>query len=272
MIQIGDRISHYKIVEKLGAGGMGVVYKAEDLKLNRTIALKFLPADVAYDDDSKLRFIREAQTASAMQHTNICTIHDIDETNDGAMYICMDYYDGESLKDKIRQAPLSQKVAIEYIIQICDGLERAHESGVYHRDIKPANIMLTSRGEIKIVDFGLVKLAGEQSKSDRDKTVGTIQYMSPEQIRGEDVDQSSDIWSLGVVFYELLTGRLPFESSDKATLLSYMRDSEPVLNPEASPLQPIVSRCLNSNVEERYQGIKELCCDLHDYLTSGRST
>ncbi len=208
---IGKTISHYKILEKLGGGGMGVVYKAQDIKLKRTVALKFLPPELTREEEAKERFVHEAQSASALQHNNICTIHDIDDTDDGQMFICMDYYDGETLKKKIERGPLSVEEAIDITTQIARGLERAHEQKIVHRDIKPANLMVTSDGVVKIVDFGLAKLAGKTTVTKTGTTVGTVAYMSPEQARGEAVDHRTDIWALGVVLYEMLTGQLPFK-------------------------------------------------------------
>ena len=196
---IGKTISHYRIIERLGGGGMGVVYKAEDLKLKRIVALKFLPPELTRDHEAKTRFIHEAQAASALQHNNICTIHEIDQTNDGQMYICMDFYSGETLKKIIERGPLKINDAIDIAIQIAQGLAVAHEAKEFHRDIKPANIMITERREVKIVDFGLARLSGGDQADRGGKNLGTVAYMSPEQAHGEEVDQRTDIWSLGVV-------------------------------------------------------------------------
>jgi serine/threonine-protein kinase len=185
---IGKVISHYKILERLGGGGMGIVYKAEDLKLNRIVALKFLPPDLSRDTESRKRFFHEAQAGSALQHNNICTIHEIDETDDGQMYICMDYYAGETLRKKIEQGPLKIEDAIEFTVQIAKGLASAHEVKEIHRDIKPANIMITDKAEVKIVDFGLARLLGQSRLTINGAIPGTIAYMSPEQARGEEVD------------------------------------------------------------------------------------
>jgi serine/threonine protein kinase len=198
---IGQTISHYKIIEKLGGGGMGVVYKAEDTKLKRMVALKFLPPDLTRDDEAKERFVHEAQAASALDHPNICTIHEIDETDDGQIFICMAYYEGETLKKKIERGPLPFDQTLDLAMQIAQGLARAHEAGITHRDIKPANIMITTRGEVKIVDFGLAKLVGQTRLTKTGTTMGTVAYMSPKQAQGIDADHRSDIWSLGVVLY-----------------------------------------------------------------------
>ena len=210
---IGKTISHYQIVEKLGEGGMGVVYKAEDTKLKRTVALKFLPPALSSNREANERFIQEAQAASALEHPNICTIYEIDETEDGQMFIVMACYEGESLKKKIEREPLELESAINIASQIAAGLARAHEAGITHRDIKPANLMVTERGEVKILDFGLAKLARRAQLTKTGSTVGTVAYMSPEQAQGQEVDNRTDIWSLGVVMYEMLTGQLPFKGS-----------------------------------------------------------
>ncbi len=204
---IGQTISHYKILEKIGGGGLGVVYKAQDLKLDRFVALKFLPPHLTANDDEKQRFIHEAKAASALQHNNICAIHEIDETDDAQIFICMDYYEGKTLNKRIKDKPLSIEETIDIAIQIAHGLAKAHEKEIVHRDIKPANIMLTADGIVKILDFGLAKLS-TQTKLTKDSTsLGTISYMSPEQTKGETVDYRTDIWSLGVVIYEMLSGQ-----------------------------------------------------------------
>lgn len=213
---IGKTISHYKILEKLGESGMGVVNKAEDTKLKRTVALKFLPPELTRDPEARARFIHEAQPASALQHHNICNIHDIDETEDGWIFIIMDFYQGETLKERLNVVGATRWVALTILeclditIQIASGLQEAHAKGIVHRDIKPANIIITEKGEVKIMDFGLAKLAGKTQLTKAGSTLGTVMYMSPEQTRGEAVDQRTDIWSLGVVLYEMVSGRPPF--------------------------------------------------------------
>jgi serine/threonine protein kinase/tetratricopeptide (TPR) repeat protein len=264
---IGKTISHYKIIEKLGGGGMGVVYKAEDTKLKRLIALKFLPAEMTQDPDAKERFIHEARAASALQHSNICTIHDIDETENGQMYICMDYYEGETLKKKIERGPLKITEAIDIAVQIARGLEVAHEASEIHRDIKPANILITTKGEVKIVDFGLAKLAGQTKLTMEGTTLGTVGYMSPEQTRGDDVDRRTDIWSLGVVLYEMISGQRPFKGDyDQAVMYA-------IINEEPQPLtalrtgvpmelERIVNKALSKKAEERYANTSDFIVDL----------
>ncbi len=216
---IGKSISHYKILEKIGGGGMGVVYKAQDLKLDRFVALKFLPPHLTSSNDEKQRFIHEAKAASALQHSNIYTIHEIDETEDGQIFICMDYYEGETLDKRIKEKPLPIEEATDIAIQIAQGLAKAHEKEIVHRDIKPANIMLTADGVIKILDFGLAKLSKQTKLTKEGTTLGTIAYMSPEQTRGDAVDARSDIWSLGIILYEMITGQLPFKGDyDQAVM------------------------------------------------------
>jgi len=264
---IGQTISHYKILEKLGGGGMGVVYKAEDTKLKRTVALKFLPPVYSFDKEAKQRFIQEAQAASALQQHNICTIHDVDETKDGQIFICMDCYEGETLKKKIERGQIKTDEAIDIIVQVATGLQKAHEKGIIHRDIKPANIFITNDGVVKILDFGLAKLSGQTMMTKMGETVGTIAYMSPEQTRGELVDQRTDIWSLGVVLYEMLTRALPFKGDyDSAMIYSILNEEPKHLSDLQTDLpiefQQIVDKCLSKNPSERYQNIGELFNDL----------
>ncbi len=195
---IGEIISHYKILEKIGEGGMGVVYKAEDTKLKRIVALKFLPSNALGTEEEKARFIREAQAAASLNHPNIATIYEIDEV-EGEIFIAMEYIEGQTLKEKINSGPLKIKEAVKIACQVADGLNAAHEKGITHRDIKSANVMLTEKGQAKIMDFGLAKMAARTGLTKEGTTLGTIAYMSPEQSRGEHVDHRSDIWSLGVV-------------------------------------------------------------------------
>lgn len=264
---VGKTISHYKILEKLGEGGMGVVYKAEDTKLKRHVALKFLPQDLTRDTEAKERFIQEAQAASALQHSHICTIHEIDENGDGQIFICMDYYDGQTLKDKIKHSPLKIEEAIEIAIQVAEGLNEAHEKGIVHRDIKSANIMITSRGQTKIMDFGLAKLAGKTKLTKTGTTLGTVAYMSPEQTRGERVERRTDIWSLGVMMYEMITGQLPFKGDyEQAVVYSILNEKpEPMTGLRTGvpmELERIISKCLEKKAADRYQHAGELIVDL----------
>ena len=261
---LGQTISHYKILEKLGGGGMGVVYKAEDTKLKRTVALKFLPPVFSFDQEAKKRFINEAQAASSLQHNNICNIHDIDETKDGQIFICMDCYEGETLKNKIERGQIKTEEAIDIIVQVATGLQKAHEKGIIHRDIKPANIFITNDGVVKILDFGLAKLSGQTMITKMGETVGTIAYMSPEQTRGELVDQRTDIWSLGVVLYEMLTGQLPFKGDyEQAVIYSILNKELKDLSSVSKEFQGILTKCLSKNPSDRYQNISELLDNIY---------
>ena len=264
---IGRNISHYRILEKLGGGGMGVVYKAEDTKLERFVALKLLPPELTRDPDAKRRFVHEAKATSALQHHHICTIHEIDETPEGQLFICMDYYEGETLKQKIAKGPFPADDAIDIVSQVADGLVKAHEAGMVHRDIKPANIMVTSDGEVKIVDFGLAKLAGRSKVTKPGITVGTVSYMSPEQAKGDEVDARSDLFSLGVVFYELLTGELPFGGDHESAILYNIMHSDPkpiakIRNDVPHGLQAIVEKLLLKDPTNRYQSTADMRGDL----------
>ncbi len=264
---IGQTISHYKILEKLGGGGMGVVYKAEDLRLKRLVALKFLPAELTSQPDAKARFMHEAQAASALEHSNICTIHEINETDDGRLFICMAYYDGETLKKQIEKGPMAIDRVVNIAVQICRGLQKAHEKEIIHRDIKPANIMVTTDDEVRIVDFGLAKLSDQTALTKEGSTLGTVAYMSPEQARGEKIDHRTDIWSLGVVMYEMISGRVPFKGEyDQAVLYEIASEQPQPLTALRSDvpleLEHIVSKCLAKRPEERYQHLDDLLVDL----------
>jgi len=224
---VSQTISHYRVLQKLGEGGMGIIYKAEDLKLKRLIALKVLPESFTKDGDSKQRFINEAQAASSLQHNNICTIHEIDETPDGQLFIAMDYYEGETLKSKISKKQLSIDEIINIAKQIAEGLHKAHEKGIIHRDIKPANIFITEEAIVKILDFGLAKKVDQTQFTKTGMKFGTTNYMSPEQIKGEKVDHKTDIWSLGVLLYEMLTGKPPFHADYEQTTIYLILNEEP---------------------------------------------
>jgi serine/threonine protein kinase/Tfp pilus assembly protein PilF len=274
---IGKTVSHYRILEKIGAGGMGEVYKAEDLKLKRTVALKFLPSEFTRDDEAKERFIREAQAASSLQHANICTIHDIDKAEDGRLFICMDCYEGETLKDKIKDQSLSDSgmktglkidEIVDLAIQIAQGLIKAHEKGIVHRDIKPANIFITQDEVVKILDFGLAKLAAQTKVTKTGSTLGTVSYMSPEQTKGEEADHRSDIWSLGIVMYEMITGQLPFKGDyEQAIVYSILNDeAEPmrkVRNELPMELDLVVRKAMQKDSKERYENLQKLLVDLN---------
>ena len=259
-------IAHYEVLEKLGGGGMGVVYKARDVKLDRFVALKFLPPELSADEQAKQRFIAEAKAASALDHPNICIIHEIGETDDEQLFIAMAYYDGETLKKKIQQGPLPVENALDYAAQIARGLAKAHEKGIIHRDIKPANVMITDEGVVKIVDFGLAKMAHVRLTKTGVR-MGTIAYMSPEQTRGVSVDHRTDAWSLGVVLYEMLTGGRPFQGEyDQAIIYSLMNEDPPPLaerNADVSPdLAHIVAVCLEKDAALRYPEMADVLADL----------
>jgi len=223
---ISKTISHYKILEKLGEGGMGEVYLAQDTKLRRKVALKFLPSEYTSEPELKTRFMREAQAAAALNHPNIITVHEVSEY-EGKLYIAMEYVEGESLKDLIRRKKIPTKQVIDTALQICQGLSAAHESGIIHRDIKPQNILMGKDNRVRICDFGLVKLKRDLALTQVGSTLGTIAYMSPEQARGEEVDHRTDIWALGVVLYEMLTGKLPFQGDHEAAIIYEILNAEP---------------------------------------------
>ncbi len=247
---------------------MGVVYKAEDTKLKRIVALKFLPADLTRDKQARQRFVHEAQAASAFEHQNICNIHEINETEDGQTYLVMAHYEGETLKEKITRGPLKVEEAVDYAVQIAHGLHKAHEKGIIHRDIKPANIMVTSDGVVKILDFGLAKLLGKTKLTKTGSTLGTVHYMSPEQTRGKNVDHRTDIWSLGAVLYEMVTGEPPFKGDYEQAVIYSILNEEPQSIRELRPdlpeeLDKIVGRCLEKNPEQRYQGLEKITVHLN---------
>jgi TolB-like protein/tRNA A-37 threonylcarbamoyl transferase component Bud32/Tfp pilus assembly protein PilF len=267
MSLIGSTVSHYKILEKIGGGGMGVVYKAADTKLKRHVALKFLTTHLTQNPEAKKRFILEAQAASALQHNNICKIHEINETDEGQIYLSMEYYSGKTLKEKIGESGLTVEEALDIITQIARGLEKAHSKGIVHRDIKPANIMVTDDGVVKIVDFGLAKLAGQTKLTKTGSTLGTVAYMSPEQTQGLEIDHRTDIWALGVILYEMLAGEHPFKGEyDQAVVYSILNeDPDPVSNTHSGipeSIEEVVARALEKDPERRYPGVEELLDDL----------
>jgi serine/threonine-protein kinase len=246
---------------------MGVVYKAEDIKLQRPVALKFLPHEWVSDPDARERFIQEARAASSLDHPNICNIYEIGETDDGRMYVAMAYYEGESLREKIRRAPLTTEEAVAIAMQIAQGLIKAHGKGIVHRDLKPANILVTQDGVAKVVDFGLAKLAGQVKLTREGTTVGTVAYMSPEQAKGEAVDQRTDIWSLGVVLYEMLSGGLPFKGDHEQTLIHSILQQEPERLTKfrkdlPQGLENLVFKALSKKPAARYQTMDEILGDL----------
>lgn len=257
----------YRILGSLGKGGMGVIYKAEDLNLKRIVALKVLPPDLTRDPEARDRFMQEARSASALDHANICTIYEIGECEGAGMYITMAYYEGETLKRKIERGPLNVAGALEIAIQVARGLGRAHEAGIIHRDLKPANVIVTDRGEVKIIDFGLAKLAGQQGITRAGTMMGTVIYMSPEQAQGEEVDQRTDIWSLGVVLYEMLTSKIPFKGDRDQTVIYSILNADPepvnVLQTHVPvAVEKIVRKAIQKPVGKRYQTMHDVLGDL----------
>ena len=264
---VGKVISHYRILEQLGGGGMGLVYRAEDSRLKRTVALKFLPTALTRDVEAKERFIHEAQSASALDHPNICTIHELGETEEGQLFIVMACYEGENLQKKLERGPLAKDAAVALAIQIASGLTEAHKRGIIHRDIKPGNIIITADGTARIIDFGLAKLAGQARLTKTGSTLGTVAYMSPEQARGEELDARTDIWSLGVVLYEMLSGRPPFAAEhEQAALYRILNEDPEPLSAFRGDLSPeilqVVERTLEKDPVERYPSALELLQDL----------
>ena len=279
---IGQTISHYRIIEKLGEGGMGVVYKADDTKLDRPVALKFLASHLVSDEEVRKRFEREAKAAAGLHHPNICTVHEIDEF-EGKTFIAMAFLAGEGLDRKIESGPLKLKDALDIAIQTAQGLQAAHERGIVHRDIKPANLMVTNSGPkqlVTIMDFGLAQLADRSKLTRMDETMGTVTYMSPEQTYGAEIDRRSDIWSLGVVIYEMVTGQQPFKGHyDKAVMYSITNEEpEPMTALRTGipmELEWLVGKCLAKDSNERYQSTADMVVDLETLrkkLESGRST
>ncbi len=256
----------YRIIEPIGKGGMGVVYKAEDITLERTVALKFLPAELTEDPEARERFVREAKAAAALSHPHICTIHEIGE-EENQYFIAMECIEGQSLKQKILKGPLDQAEALDIAIQVAEGLQEAHRKEIIHRDIKPGNIMVTDKGTAKVMDFGLAKVFGASLITKEAKTMGTVAYMSPEQAQGQSADHRTDIWSLGVVLYEMLTGELPFKGEYDQSIIHSILNREPEALTKLRPnlprdLEKVVLTALAKNPTGRYQSMEEFLEDL----------
>jgi len=271
---VGKKLSHYKIIAELGRGGMGIVYKAEDTKLDRMVAIKVLPAAALSNDSDRARFYREAKAAAALTHPHIAIIHSVDEAvPEGASgeelrpFIAMEYVDGETLEDQIEKAPLKLNEAVRIATEIASALQLAHEKKIVHRDVKSANVMLTVKGTAKVLDFGLAQTAASTKLTRLGSTLGTISYMSPEQARGEEVDRRTDIFSVGVILYEMISGSLPFGAEyEQAIIYSILNeDPEPLTALRTGvpmELERIVEKCLAKDAARRYQHCDDLIADL----------
>lgn len=273
---IGKTISHYKILEKIGEGGMGVVYKAEDTKLKRTVALKFLPPEWTRDQEAKQRFIQEAQAAAALDHPNICTVYEINEV-EGKTFMAMAYIEGISLKDKLASGTLDISEVLNIAIQVSEGLKKAHAKGIVHRDIKPANIMLTDEGLAKIMDFGLAKLEWGADLTKTATIMGTAAYMSPEQAKGQDIDHRTDIWSLGVMLYEMLSGEHPFKSTHEQAILYNILHEDPnpitkIRKDVPEKLEKIILKSLEKKPQKRYADMSEILAALKEVGQKSKTT
>ena len=268
---IGQTVSHYRILEQLGAGGMGVVYKAEDTALQRTVAVKFLPPELTRDAEAKQRFLHEARAAARLDHPNICAVHEVAESADGQLFLVMACYEGETLREKIQRGPVPWTEAAELARQAAAGLAHAHGKGIVHRDVKPANLFLTADGTVKILDFGLAKLAGASVLTKDGSTLGTASYMAPELVRGEAADARSDLWSLGVVLHELVAGRPPFAGEyAQAVMYGIVHEAPPPLTGVPPELASAVSRCLEKRPEDRFATAGELAAALEACLKPAR--
>jgi len=276
MHPLGESISHYAILERLGEGGMGVVYKAEDTKLKRTVALKFLRSGAFGSDAERARFVREAQAAAALDHPHICPVYEIDE-HEGQAFIAMAFCPGRTLRDRVREGPLPVREALDIAAQIAEGLDEAHSKGIIHRDIKSANIILSDKGQVRIMDFGIARLVQGPETTWSGTVSGTAAYMAPEQAIGGPVDAHADLWALGVIIYEMLAGELPFKGGTDAGVVHSVLYERPRPLREVRPDCPsavgdVVGRCLRKKVEERYGSAKSVLADLHDVMARSRST
>ena len=264
---IDRTVSHYRILQRIGGGGMGIVYRAMDVRLNRLVALKFLAPELTRDENAKRRFLHEAQASSALDHPNICPVYEIDETPEGQLFIAMPLLDGESVRERVSRGPLPVQEAFEIAFNVAQGLAHAHHAGIIHRDIKPGNVVVTGEGYVKIVDFGLAKLLGRSRLTASDARPGTIAYMSPEQAGADEVDHRADVWSVGVMLYEMLAGRLPFRGQIDQAMVYSILNEDPTPLAEARKDVPrecvaIVERCLQKDPDERYQSVEALGADI----------
>ena len=275
---VGKTISHYEITDVLGSGAMSTVYKAKDLRLERNVALKFLSPQLSIDENEKDRLIQEAKTTSTLEHPNICTIYEIDEIEEdlpggqaGQVFIAMAYYEGETLEDRITKGPMSIEEAAGLMTQINQGVSKAHEKGIIHRDLKPANIMITDDGVVKILDFGIAKLLYQKSKTKSGIIMGTPGYLAPEQAKGEKIGPHTDIWALGIIFYEMLSGELPFSGDTDIALIYSIVNNDPFpitqfIEDIPASIEQIIQKMIQKNSEDRYQKVEEVMQDLTNLM------
>src|SRR5271155_4300810 len=269
---VGQRVAHYEGLRRLGSGGMGVVYEAKDIRLGRRVALKFLPEKLVWDERALRRFEREARAASSLNHSNICTIYEVEE-HDHQPVIVMELLEGMSLKQRIQEGPISTDELLDFGIQTSDALEAAHAKGIIHRDIKPGNIFIIGRVRVKMLDFGLAKVRPPEDQSEEESLTmagvipGTTSYMSPEQVRGEEIDARSDLFSLGVVLYEMATGQRPFVGKNRVLLMNAILNARPAIASSVNrslpaALDTIIARALEKNRDKRFQHAADICSDL----------